>query len=142
MHVLAGLLNVDEPEFVADLVKAGHTDFHRSLAAGDVDRARMLLRLFAALTAVNVVQPGSLLGALQSLASTALAAVETCGLKMECLTGPHLLVWHYMQLLLVPLGSRQCLLLASGCLLRADVCADVCVSARTGVCADVCTSLG
>ena len=79
MCMLAGLLNVDEPEFVGDLVRAGHADFHRSLAAGDADRARMLLRLFAALTAVNVVQPGSLLAALQSLASTALAAVETGG---------------------------------------------------------------
>ena len=64
---------------MAALVAAGHQDFHKSLAAGDADRARMLLRLFAALTAVNVLQPGSLLTALQSLASTALAVVETGG---------------------------------------------------------------
>ena len=73
----AGLLNVDEPDFVASLVEAGHKDLHASLAAGDADRARMLLRLFAALTAVSVVQPGSFLAALQGLAATALASLET-----------------------------------------------------------------
>ena len=60
-----------------DLVAAGQRDFHRSLAAGDVDRARMLLRLFAALTAVGVLHPGSFAAALQGIAISALAALET-----------------------------------------------------------------
>ena len=61
---------------MAGLVAALHKDFQKSLAAADTDRARMLLRLAAALTAVNVVQPGSFLAALHSLASSALAAVQ------------------------------------------------------------------
>ena len=61
---------------MAGLVAALHKDFQKSLAAADTDRARMLLRLAAALTAVNVVQPGSFLAALHSLAGSALAAVQ------------------------------------------------------------------
>ena len=75
-HPHAGLLNVEAPDFVAGLVAALHKDFQKSLAAADTDRARMLLRLAAALTAVNVVQPGSFLAALHSLADSALAAVQ------------------------------------------------------------------
>ena len=74
--VHAGLLNVEAPDFVAGLVAALHREFQKALAAADSDRARMLLRLAAALTAVNVVQPGSYLAALSSLASAAVAAVQ------------------------------------------------------------------
>ena len=67
---------------MAGLVAALHREFQKALAAADSDRARMLLRLAAALTAVNVVQPGSYLAALSSLASAAVAAVQPGELRL------------------------------------------------------------
>ena len=72
---------------MAGLVAALHRDFQASLAAADADRARMLLRLAAGLTAVNVIQPGSFLAALNSLATAALAAIQPGGPQKAAVCG-------------------------------------------------------
>lgn len=68
---MAGLTNADNHAFVANLVEAAREEFDRALAAADTNRSRMLLRLFAALAAVNVLHPTSVLAALQSAVDAA-----------------------------------------------------------------------
>lgn len=74
-------MNADNHAFVSAFLEVAREDFDRSLAAADTNRSRMLLRLFAALAAVNVLHPTSVLAALQSLVDAASSFLESglCG---------------------------------------------------------------
>ena len=80
-----GLLNTDNNEFVTSFIEAAGQDFDRSLAAADCNRSGMLLRLFAALAAVNVLHPTSVLAALQSAVDAALTFTDS-GMSHVCHT--------------------------------------------------------
>ncbi len=72
----AGLLNAEDHEFAARLVAAAQRDFDASLATGARDRARLLLRFFAALAVANVLYPSSVLAAIQSVVDAAVEAAK------------------------------------------------------------------
>ena len=74
---VSGLLNTDNNSFVASFIEAAGQDFDSSLAAADCNRSRLLLRLFAALAAVNVLHPTSVLAALQSALDAAATFTES-----------------------------------------------------------------
>lgn len=64
---LAGLLNADEPEAVAGLLaRLESSALAASASMGELSKGRLALRLLAALTAVNVVDLGSLLARSQA----------------------------------------------------------------------------
>ena len=70
-------MNADNKEFVASFVEAAQADFDQALAAADLNRSRMLLRLFAALTSVNVLLPTSVLAAFQSVVDAASTLLDS-----------------------------------------------------------------
>ena len=74
--VAAGLLNTENPQFVAELVALAQAEFNTAVAAPDRHKARMLLRLFAALVVANVLHPSSVVAALQQVIDAAIASAE------------------------------------------------------------------
>jgi hypothetical protein len=72
----AGLLNTDDPDYVASFVRAAAEAFEAALAAADRARARLLLRLLAALVVPGVLQPSAVFGALESVVRSALEIAE------------------------------------------------------------------
>jgi len=72
----AGLLNTENREFVAELVALAQRELSAAVAAPDRHKARMLLRLFAALVVANVLHPSSVVAGLQQVVDTAVAVVE------------------------------------------------------------------
>ncbi|KAK9846278.1 hypothetical protein WJX81_000837 [Elliptochloris bilobata] len=76
---LIGLLNTDNPQFVAELVALAQAEFNEAVAAPDRHKARMLLRLFAALVVANVLHPSSVVAALQQVVDAAIAVAEAGG---------------------------------------------------------------
>jgi len=83
----SGLLNSDDPDFTAALIQLASDQFNAALMAGDKNRARLLLRFFAALVVANVLHASSVLAALLSLveaASATAAAGMICMLSCFC----------------------------------------------------------
>jgi len=72
IHLAAGLVNGDDHDLVAELVGGLTSDYEAALGAGRRHRARMLLRLMAALVVVNVVQPSDVLTVLEAVVSSAI----------------------------------------------------------------------
>jgi hypothetical protein len=54
----AGLLNVDEHDFVSNLLRSTHDSFVKCVLAGELDKARLLLRFLASLVVVQVMAAG------------------------------------------------------------------------------------
>ena len=73
---VAGLVNGDDHDLVAELVGGLTSDYEAALSAGQRHRARMLLRLMAALVVVNVVQPSDVLTVLEAVVSSAIAIAD------------------------------------------------------------------
>lgn len=67
----AGLLNADDQGFAGQLVGLAVAEYQVALGAADRHRARMLLRLLAALTVVNVLHASEVLQLLQKVAQSA-----------------------------------------------------------------------
>ncbi len=88
-----GLLNTDDQEFTASLIQLATEQFNQALAAGDKNRARLLLRFFAALVASNVLHASSVLAALLSIVEAA-TAIAAAGLHTQLVVSsrPGLLV--------------------------------------------------
>jgi hypothetical protein len=72
----AGLLNTDDPDYVVSFVRAAAEGFEGALAAADTARARLLLRLLAALVVPGVLQPSAVLAALEGVVRAALELAE------------------------------------------------------------------
>jgi hypothetical protein len=74
LHLLVwvpGLLNTDDQDFTTALIQLASEQFNVALAAGDKNRARLLLRFFAALVMANVLHASSVLAALLSVVEAA-----------------------------------------------------------------------
>ncbi|EIE25257.1 ARM repeat-containing protein [Coccomyxa subellipsoidea C-169] len=76
---LVGLLNTDDQDFTTDLIQSANEQFNVVLAAGDKNRARLLLRFFAALVVANVLHASSVLAALLSVVDAASAIASAGG---------------------------------------------------------------
>lgn len=76
----AGLLNADDPTAIVSLVNSAADGFGAALRDGDSSRARLLLRLLAALVAPGVIQPTTLLTAFGQIVRSALE-IATEGLS-------------------------------------------------------------
>ena len=72
----AGLWGADEEAFGPALAAAAAEDYSASLAGGDRNRARLLLRLCAALTTTNVLQTASVLAALDGIVQSAVTVAR------------------------------------------------------------------
>lgn len=72
----AGLLNADDSNFGAAFVRAAAEGFEAALAAADRSRARLLLRLLAALAVPGVLHPSAVLAALEGVVRAALEIAE------------------------------------------------------------------
>jgi hypothetical protein len=75
-YVSAGLLNTDDPDYVASFVRAAAESVEAALAAADRSRARLLLRLLAALVVPGVLHPSAVLAALEGIVRAALEIAE------------------------------------------------------------------
>lgn len=73
---LVGLLEKEQPEFVAQLLAKGREELDEALATGQRTRSRLLLRFFAALAAAGVVEGQSLVASLQVLVDRALQLAD------------------------------------------------------------------
>ncbi|CAL8461756.1 g1287 [Coccomyxa elongata] len=105
---LVGLLNTDDQEFTASLIQLATEQFNQALAAGDKNRARLLLRFFAALVASNVLHASSVLAALLSIveAATAIAAAGGSG-DSGRVWQPYADYLVYATLMALPWGSVE-----------------------------------
>ncbi|KAG1677554.1 hypothetical protein FOA52_014452 [Chlamydomonas sp. UWO 241] len=74
--LLTGLLNVEEHEFVGQLLGAAVKTLDSALRGGDMRSARLLTRYLSALAAVNVVHASSVVAMLRGLVSGGAAARE------------------------------------------------------------------
>lgn len=107
-----GLLNVDEPEFVGDLVRRASNELAVALAlplqpsaasygeagaGGSLARARLLLRFLASLSVVNVVNASGVMAAMEAVvgAATAAAAAASGGGVPEGHRVSHLVLWEF-----------------------------------------------
>lgn len=68
----AGLLNADDPTAIVNLVNSAADGFAAALRDWDSSRARLLLRLLAALVAPGVIQPTTVLTAFGQIVRSAL----------------------------------------------------------------------
>ena len=82
----AGLWHADEEDIVVDLLRRACDDLNTALATGDCYKARLLLRLLAALTTANVISMQSFLEALHAIVSAANQIIEQ-GELMQCQAG-------------------------------------------------------
>ena len=88
----AGLWGADEETFGPALAAAAAEDYSSSLAGGDQNRARLLLRLCAAMTTTNVLQTASVLTALDGIVQSAVTVArqgepahgDRAGLTVRC----------------------------------------------------------
>ena len=72
----AGLWHADEEEIVTILLEKACEGLNDSLATGDRYRAKLLLRLLAALTTANVVSMQSMFSTLSYIVSTAIHILQ------------------------------------------------------------------
>lgn len=77
--MLIGLLNADDPTSISALVSSAAEGVGTSLRNGDSGRARLLLRLLAALVVPGVLHPTTMLTALGQIVSSALAIATDAG---------------------------------------------------------------
>ena len=82
-------MNTGENEFVGQLISTAQTEFEGALAVADRNKARLLLRLFAALVPSNALHASSVLNALHSIIE---AAIEVADAGMARRWGLHHLV--------------------------------------------------
>lgn len=77
----AGMVNVEEAEWVKTFTEAAGDTFAQQLAAGDVNGPRLLLRFFASLTHTSVLLPADVLSLMERLVEVAQAHVTAgvCG---------------------------------------------------------------
>lgn len=75
----AGLLNTDDPDYVANFVRAAAEGFEAALAAADRSRAGLLLRLLGALVVPGVLHPSAVIAALEGVVRAALEIAEEGG---------------------------------------------------------------
>lgn len=68
---------MEDEEFVEQLISKANDEFNESLKTADRPRARLLLRLFAALVVSNVLLPSSVVELLDTLMSHALSIMES-----------------------------------------------------------------
>lgn len=68
---IAGLLNTEEEEFVSQLLATARTELEGALVACDRNKARLLLRLFAALVPCHVLHPSAVFKTLHSVVEAA-----------------------------------------------------------------------
>ena len=73
----AGLINTGENAFVDQLISTAQTEFEGALAVADRNKARLLLRLFAALVPSNALHASSVLNALHSIVEAAIEVADT-----------------------------------------------------------------
>lgn len=66
-YVLSGLLNTEEHDFVEQLVQSLKDELEAALQCGDRSKARLLLRLCAALVPSNVLHASTILKVLQGI---------------------------------------------------------------------------
>jgi len=71
-----GLWHADEEEIVSALLSKACEGLNEALSTGDRYRARLLLRLLAALTTTNVVSMQSMFIVLDTMVATAIQALE------------------------------------------------------------------
>ncbi|GMH33943.1 hypothetical protein BSKO_01777 [Bryopsis sp. KO-2023] len=74
---LIGFLNVEDAEFVKELLQKANDDFSAALSKPDIHRARLLFRLFASLVASNVLLPSSLVELIDVLLNAVISTLET-----------------------------------------------------------------
>ena len=72
----AGLLNAEERGFVEVLLKQALEQLNAALGDGDRNRARLLLRLFAALVPSNALHASSVLKALTTVVEAAIEIAD------------------------------------------------------------------
>ena len=72
----AGLWHADEETIVDALLNKACEGLDEALATGDCYRARLLLRLLAALTTTNVVSMQSMFSTLDAMVTAAIRALE------------------------------------------------------------------
>ncbi|KAL4428043.1 hypothetical protein ABPG75_002132 [Micractinium tetrahymenae] len=109
--LLAGLMNVDDPEAAAGLVARAGAELHAALQPGpgcDPRRARLLLRFCAALVPTNVLHAGSLVAALRALVDVAVAAAEASPEGDDgCSWQPYTDHLVYSALMVLPWGGAE-----------------------------------
>lgn len=72
----AGLLNTEEHEFVEQLVQSIKKELEEALISGDRNKARLLLRLTAALVPSNVLHASTVLKVLQGVVEDAIEVAD------------------------------------------------------------------
>lgn len=76
LFAAAGLWHADEESIVTALLDKACEGLNEALTTGDRYRARLLLRLLAALTTTNVVSMQSMFSMLNSMVTAAMQALE------------------------------------------------------------------
>jgi len=84
-----GLLHSETRDWVGSFVTVAGQRFASELAAGSVDRPRLLLRLFSCLTLTSVLHPADVLGLMERLTEVAQAHAAAGGRKQDKRQGPH-----------------------------------------------------
>jgi len=72
---------------VTSFVTAAGQRFAAELAAGSLDRSRVLLRLFSCLTLTSVLHPADVLGLMERLTEVAAAAAAAGEARRRCVRG-------------------------------------------------------
>jgi nuclear cap-binding protein subunit 1 len=121
--LIIGLINVDEPAFVAELLDQAGSELNEALQDPKLFRkARLLLRFLTSLVVPGVVQPSSVLSSLKTLVdvavNTASSGTDSDGRTWQPYTDQLI----YMALMAIPFGGSE-LSAASGAALNELVAA-------------------
>jgi nuclear cap-binding protein subunit 1 len=115
--LIIGLINVDEPAFVAEILEQATSELNTALQNPKLFRkARLLLRFLTSLVVPGVVQPSSVVFALKTLVDVALNKAETSANNSggDNITDTNGRTWQpytdqliYMSLMAVPFGGSE-----------------------------------
>ncbi len=125
--LIIGLINVDEPAFVAEILEQATSELNEALQNPKLFRkARLLLRFLTSLVVTGVVQPSSVLAVLKTLVDVAVNTAETSPKSGNDADGrtwqPYTDQLVYMALMAIPFGGSE-LSAASGAALNDFVAA-------------------
>lgn len=125
--LIIGIINVDEPAFVAEILEQAGSELNDALQDPKLFRkARLLLRFLTSLVVPGVVQPSSILSSLKTLVDV---AVSTAHASLNSASDTDGRTWQpytdqlvYMALMAIPFGGSE-LSAASGAALNELVAA-------------------